>query len=173
MRFNLRSYVWFQNRTSALLHFYFQWKWKEKFCEQKLQNSTHNDILCLSFWVPRKLRPQTMKTQTLWVSRKLRPKLRLWENSKTQTLIDNTNFTQRVPRITANRLVSRKLRLQTLKYRIASWICRKNKTARGGKYLHWSRAKIIFNVSPNPLKFNCVTVSQPAHVCPASDSGYS
>ena len=33
--------MWFQNRTSALLHFYFQWKWKEKFCEQKLQNSTH------------------------------------------------------------------------------------------------------------------------------------
>ena len=75
MQFGLKSYVWFQNRTSTQLefnlksqvwcqtkialhsvqlplyfvHFHFQRKCKAKFWEQKLQNSPHNGFLCLSF----------------------------------------------------------------------------------------------------------------------------
>jgi len=116
-----------------------------------LENSDHKnaDPLGVS-------KTQTLKTQTL---RKL-------ENS-------NPNWENKFYTACATDYYKPSCFSKTLKYRIVSWICRKNKTARAGKYLHWSRTKIIFNVSPNPLKFNCVTVSQPAHVCPASDSGYS
>ena len=55
--FHLKSQVWFQVKIALhsvqlplyYIHFHFQWKCKAKFLEQKLQNSPHDGFLCHSF----------------------------------------------------------------------------------------------------------------------------
>ena len=72
-------------------------------------------------------------------------------------------FRQHVPRITTNRHVSRKLRPQSLNYRIASWICRKIKRLAVENHAYTDHENNIRRVSKSTgAKFSCVTVSKPA-----------
>ena len=69
--------------------------------------------------------------------------------------------------IATNSLVSRKLRLQTLKYRIVSYLeyAEKIKRLAVENHAYTDHENNIQRVSKSTgAKFSCVTVSQPAHV---------
>ena len=97
---------------------------------------------------------QTLKTQTLRKPKNSNPKVK--------------QIRRRVPQIITNRLVSRKLRLQTLKYRIVSYLESAEKIKRlaveNHAYTDHENNIQLVSKSTTGAKFSCVMVSQPAHV---------
>ena len=102
--------------------------------------------------------PQTLKTQTLGVSRKLRP-FGCLENSD--------------PKDTRNLDSARQRMLQTVLFTVRRYLNPQRKKKQVAvEETYTDHENNIQRVSESTgAKFSCVTVSQPANVCPASDSG--